>query len=35
MRRTRLLEDVEAFFSGGNSQELPLAADIEAEPARD
>jgi len=35
MRRTRLLEDVEAFFSGGNSQEVPLAADIEAEPARD
>jgi ATP-dependent DNA helicase DinG len=35
MRRTRLLEDVEAFFSGGNRQEVPLAADIEAEPARD
>jgi ATP-dependent DNA helicase DinG len=36
MRRTRLLEDVEAFFSGAaGSQEVPVAADIEAEPARD
>jgi len=36
MRRTRLLEDVEAFFSGAaGNQEVPLAADVEAEPARD
>jgi ATP-dependent DNA helicase DinG len=36
MRRTRLLEDVEAFFSGAaGGQEMPVAAGIEAEPARE